>query len=45
MANDAIMTALANAIGTCVPYVLFIALAERVINILRKAFVGREAFF
>lgn len=43
--NDAIMAAVADAIATCVPYVLFIALAERVIGILRRAFSGREAYF
>lgn len=43
--NDAIMGALAEAIASCVPYVLFIALAERVIGILRRAFSGKEAYF
>lgn len=43
--NDVIMAALAVAIADCVPYVLFIALAERVINILRNAFSGKERFF
>ena len=43
--NDVIMSAIANAIATCVPYVLFIAIAERVVNILRRAFSGNERYF
>lgn len=43
--NDAIMAAVAEAIAQCVPYAMFIALAERVINILVRAVSGRERYF
>lgn len=43
--NDLIMFAISSAIAEFVPYVLFIAIAERVVGILRRAFSGREAFF
>lgn len=43
--NDAVMTAIAGAVATFVPYALFLAIAERVVGILVRAFSGKERFF
>lgn len=42
--NSEVMSAIANAIATFVPYALFIAIADRVVGMLVKAFSGKERF-
>lgn len=44
-ADGNLMSAIASCISTWVPYILFIAIAERCVNIIRNAFSGREHYF
>ncbi len=37
--------AISSCIATWVPYILFIAIAERCVNIIRNAFSGKEHYF
>lgn len=42
--NADVMGAIAGAIATFTPYALFIAICDRVVGMLVKAFSGKERF-